>query len=257
MSSSTAAASIDNTNTRMRKCYLNTTTIAKPSPLLLALILTISIFIYSTQDIDSNLVGSSIKSQILLDRCGVEVNWKDNNNTSSSSTKQYCSDTHREAIQFCSKNNNNRVINRIGTATQQQILQRWGEQRTYSLSSHLLDNNTPLLPRCQSLEDYLKAIKYGKRIWPTINSTSNSNDEHEDLERMSSIFIPHECYTPVLPPKPKEVCEILNSFSHVIFHGDSLTRHLRQAIYMSMRGDYITGGLMTDDTNIRESCKCK
>lgn len=242
----------------MRKYCLNID-IAKPSsPLLLALILTISIFIYSTQNIDSNiLVGLSIKNQILLDRCGVEVNdWKDNNenNTSSSSStnKQYCSNVHREAIEFCSTSNNNRVINRIGTATQQQILQRWGEQRTYSLSSHLLENNTPL-PRCQSLEDYLKAIKYGKRIWPTINSTSNSND----LESMSSIFIPHECYTPVLPPPPERTCEILNSYSHVILHGDSLTRHLRQAIYMSMRGDYITGGLMTDDKNIRESCKCK
>lgn len=28
-------------------------------------------------------------------------------------------------------------------------------------------------------------------------------------------------------------------YNHVIFHGDSLNRHLRQAIYMSMRGDYI------------------
>ena len=198
----------------------------------------------------------SIKNQILLDRCGVEVN-NENSTSSSTNDKQYCSDIHREAIEFCSTNNNNRVMNRIGTATQQQILQRWGEQRMYSLSSHLLENNTTPLPQCQSLEDYLKAIKYGKRIWPTINSTSNNlNDEH-DLESMSSIFIPHECYTPVLPPKPERTCEILNTYSHVILHGDSLTRHLRQAIYMSMRGDYITGGLMTEDTNIRESCKCK
>ena len=92
----------------------------------------------------------------------MEVN-NENSTSSSSTNKQYCSEIHREAIQYCSTNNNNRVINRIGTATQQQILQRWGEQRRYSLSSHLLENNTPL-PQCQSLEDYLKAIKYGKRI---------------------------------------------------------------------------------------------
>ncbi|KAL9182059.1 hypothetical protein ACHAXT_012402 [Thalassiosira profunda] len=76
------------------------------------------------------------------------------------------------------------------------------------------------------------------------------------MDRKQSIFVPNGCYVPSLPPSPSKTCEILDQYDHVIFHGDSLTRHLRQAIYMTLRGDYVRGGLVTNDTTVNEKCIC-
>ena len=131
-------------------------------------------------------------------------------------------------------------------------LQRWGELRPYSLGS--LESFSSQLPPCRNLDDYLIAIKYGQRTWLPNNKTS----EDDERAQTPSTFIPHNCYAPTIPPSPTKVCSILDEYNHVIFHGDSLSRHLRQAIYMSIRGNYISGGLMIEkkNENVAKNCIC-
>lgn len=163
----------------------------------------------------------------LLDICGIsgeEVRGKANDTS-------FCSAAHRQAVEFCSQTNINKVTRNIYSTGPSIIHQRYGEIRKYTLSN-LKDFATPLLPQCRELTDYMSAIKYGKRVWP-----NNITDD----EALPSVFIPHDCYAPILPPSASKTCNILDQYNHVILHGDSLTRHLRQAMYMSMRGNYTMG----------------
>ena len=167
---------------------------------------------------------------------------------------KFCSDEHERAVEYCSRGGNNKVRTREGQNIPRVL--SWGEIRPYSIISPslILEEETVslLLPRCQNVNDYLYAIKYGERIWPYNNNSQQNNDD----DAKPSLFNPHRCHVPSIPPPPSNTCDILNQYSHVIFHGDSLTRHLRQAVYMSMRGDYITGGVMTNATHVLEECKC-
>ena len=42
----------------------------------------------------------------------------------------------------------------------------------------------------------------------------------------------------------------------MVFHCDALTCHLRQAVYMAIRGDFTHGGIMSDSEEVRATCVC-
>lgn len=178
------------------------------------------------------------KEEQLLDGCGMQVD----NGDQERREPKYCSDEHRRAVEFCSQNDNNKVLMR---ETSIERVKSWGELRPYSISPIPIEYRP--LPRCGNLHDYLTAIQFGTRSWQ--NSSSQT-------EAAPSVFVPFDCFVPSLPPPPAETCAILDQYEHVIFHGDSLTRHIRQAMYMSITGNYVRGGVMTRDRNVLAQCIC-
>eukprot|EP00571_Detonula_confervacea_P009995 CAMPEP_0172304864 /NCGR_PEP_ID=MMETSP1058-20130122/6234_1 /TAXON_ID=83371 /ORGANISM="Detonula confervacea, Strain CCMP 353" /LENGTH=410 /DNA_ID=CAMNT_0013016263 /DNA_START=272 /DNA_END=1504 /DNA_ORIENTATION=+ len=196
----------------------------------------------------TNSVGGSSKEKQKgqLNGCGVvavNVTTDAVEGSHGGTESKFCSDEHRRAAQFCMGKNKvplraNFVVPRVRS---------WGELRPYSISP-ILNLTRTLMPRCQNLNDYLSSIKLGTRSWP---NSQNSNDD-----AASSVFVPFDCYVPSLPPPPAKTCDILGQYNHVIFHGDSLTRHMRQAMYMSMRGNFISGGVMTHAPHVLDQCTC-
>ena len=198
--------------------------------------------------------------RVLLDACGVPAAAEDNktkannaNGNEEDSSLQFCSDEHRLAYKFCSRNNHNKVLMREGAH-----IRSWGELRQYSvtlrsdnLDSMMSPSSSLLLPWCHTLEEYLSAIKFGTRKW---SSAANSTTARDD--GLPSQFVPSHCYAPILPPPRNKTCALLNKYNHVIFHGDSLTRHLRQTMFMILKGDYVNGATMTHDTSVRNDCQC-
>ena len=165
-----------------------------------------------------------------LDACGRVANVDDGNATS-----PFCSDEHERAVKYCAASN--------------QILPRddnkalhFSKTRPYSL----LSESMRPLQECSRLADYLSSIKYGKRRWP------GATDEDESVP---SIFEPNGCYAPAVPPPKDKVCSILDQYSSVIFTGDSLSRHLRLAVYMALRGNYTHTPFMELD-DVATKCKC-
>jgi hypothetical protein len=92
--------------------------------------------------------------------------------------------------------------------------------------------------QCNNLEDALAAIKYGSRKW--INSSISSLPSLE-RENFQSYFIPFNCDLPFL--SMPEACTVMNKYSHIFTIGDSLTRHVRQALLIILRRDLILGGI--------------
>ncbi|KAL7530710.1 hypothetical protein ACHAXR_009119 [Thalassiosira sp. AJA248-18] len=176
---------------------------------------------------------------LLLDGCGEPVNAtvEVNEYVQEEMQPKYCSAEHRQAVDFCSQSDHNKVPMGQGTKG---IIRNWGEVRPYSVSPILEDRP---LPRCRSIDDYLSAIKLGTRSWPD-----------SQAETKPSAFVPFGCYVPTLPPPAAKTCDLLNQYNHVIFHGDSLSRHLRQAIYMSMSGNLIKSVHVSKAS--QELCMC-
>lgn len=216
----------------------------------------------------------------LLDGCGKPLNYSNtgsgnsnthnitamiiNQTTESSPTdndgngkKLFCSPQHRGAVDFCSHNDNNKVMMRSNN----EFPASWGTMRPYSISP-MLPPEALALPKCISLDHYLSAIKLGTRMWPNNNNKNNDNGNDNNgttaaaTDQKASVFLPYGCHVPSIPPPPSQTCATLNRYNHVLFHGDSLTRHVRMAIHMSMRGNFVTGGLMTNDPRVADDCKC-
>ncbi|EED87604.1 predicted protein [Thalassiosira pseudonana CCMP1335] len=185
--------------------------------------------------------SNASKNPPLLNECGHPV---------SSSTNQpqpvVCSKEHQRAIEYCSTDDHNHDEKR-----KDKNAVAWEERRPYSITPSLEDgyNN---LPECRDVGEYLTSIKLGRRVW----NENVTTDVPMVKETIPSKFVPSHCHVPLLPPSPEKTCEILNQFSHVILHGDSLTRHLRQAMLMAMRGDYITGGLPYMSEETKKLCSC-
>ena len=175
------------------------------------------------------------ESSSLLDSCGRRG--RDLFPSSNQTRSLTCTDEHQTAIDYCQSIN--------------QVKQREGDRfarpakRQYSLVPL---PPGPGLPECDNLRDYLSSIKLGTRYW--------LDEKDKGDESIPSTFKAHKCYGPQVPPPKRQVCKILNQYSSVIFHGDSLTRHLRQAIYMAMRGNYTHGGVVSDSSQTHEDCFC-
>ena len=167
-----------------------------------------------------------------LDVCGRVVGVNHGNATE----KVFCSDEHERAVKFCSTGN------QIRPQDDNNMAFFLPKARPYSLLSMPMHP----LPKCSSVAEYQSSIKLGSRRW--LNATDND-------ESVPSIFEPHDCYAPVVPPSKGKVCEILDQYSSVIFHGDSLSRHLRLAVYMTLRGNFTYTPFMTLD-DVATNCKC-
>ena len=196
---------------------------------------------------------------ILLDGCGVPVNnmTTEMNEDVGKKKPMFCSDEHRRAVEYCSHDDNNKVLGREGQKIER--IRGWGEIRPYSIAP-IMPETRPL-PPCTSLDDYLSAIKLGTRIWPNsqhaIKEALPFNKSIANIhDTEPSIFIPFDCFVPSLPPPPAKTCDVLNRYNQVIFHGDSLTRHLRQAIYMSISGDFIKGSVHPPKIKSSNVCTC-
>lgn len=222
------------------------------------LLFVISPFLYtilfnkgSFESIYSSIAYGTEKNKFpLLDICGLPVNAAADAERGTAGgdeerKQKFCSDEHRSAIEFCSRDKTNNVLPRedVNLAREPERRRSWGILRPYTISPVSEDRPLPL---CRSLDHYLSSIKFGKRV-ATTNTTENADD------RGRSIFIPFDCFVPQFPPPPNNTCGILSQYNHVIFHGDSLARHLRLAIYMSMRGNFIEGTVVKGNL---EKCLC-
>jgi hypothetical protein len=107
---------------------------------------------------------------------------------------------------------------------------------------------------CSNLSETLHAIKYGTRKW--INE-SISNLTSLEREEFQSYFVPDQCDIPYL--SAHDACSIMGHYSHVLTVGDSLTRHLRQALLITLRRDLILGGIETLNKHREDNpfdCRC-
>lgn len=110
---------------------------------------------------------------------------------------------------------------------------------------------------CSTIQDLTQALRYGTRKWVKPDFQNKSSLERE-VEQ--SYFVPHGC--DIEPLSHRRICDVLNQYSHVILVGNSLIRHLRQALFMALRRDFVLGGQLSDFTsggprvNPYQSCRC-
>ena len=130
------------------------------------------------------------------------------------------------------------------------------DKRPYSISPqtfHALELSHDTI--CDSVNDTMHAIAAGSRHW--INVT-HENLSSLEKEKLPSYFVPATCNLPAFTAP--QLCDIMNQYSYVITIGDSLTRHLRQAFFMSMLDNLIDGGMVIPDGSVSQdqfySCRC-
>ena len=123
--------------------------------------------------------------------------------------------------------------------------------RPWSIHQDTYSKYLQLLPYCNGVRQLLASLQHGGR--------SHGRSVAADVEieaSPTSIFSPHACsyrwYT------PSDMCQIFSGFSHVRLVGDSLMRHLNQALFMLLRGDYEYGGIPLQMGNLEvfEKCRC-
>lgn len=137
---------------------------------------------------------------------------------------------YEEDLAYCQKNNI--VLDRKDFPTGHK------EERPFSITNFTFANFHDV--NCPSLEEALLAIKHGTRRWV--------NSSHETLpplerEEYPSYFVPDGCDIPFL--SPHHMCQTLNKYSHIIIHGDSLTRHMRKGLLIVLRRDLVLGGILS------------
>jgi len=145
---------------------------------------------------------------------------------------------------YCQTSGNNIVLSRGNNYPAQ-------EERIFSIRP--ADFAPKHNKTCKTTQQVLQAIKFGKRLWES-NVQEMTMAEKEQLP---STFIPRGCDIPTL--SPARICNILNQFSHIIFGGDSLSRHLRSGFLMALSNDLVRGGIVSRnrDGKIAEySCRC-
>jgi hypothetical protein len=126
-------------------------------------------------------------------------------------------------------------------------------KQPYSLSSYTFATFHYKL-KCSSLPETLRAIKYGTRKWL---DPSKQNAPSLVREKFKSYFIPYRCDLPYL--SSHDACSIMSQFSHIFTIGDSFTRHLRQALLITLRRDLILGGIETRNKYNNDNpfdCRC-
>jgi hypothetical protein len=107
---------------------------------------------------------------------------------------------------------------------------------------------------CSNLSETLHAIKYGTRKWINESKSHLSSLEREEFQ---SYFVPDQCDLPYI--SAHDACSIMGHYSHVLTIGDSLTRHLRQALLITLRRDLILGGIETKNKHREDNpfdCRC-
>lgn len=108
------------------------------------------------------------------------------------------------------------------------------------------------LPKCSSAQQVQDALQWGHREW--------DNKEHNKLpslekEQVGSHFVPFGCRIEAFTPD--QICNVLNQYSQVVLMGDSLLRHIHQAIYISLSNDYAVGGVISSQKGgPYDLCRC-
>ncbi|KNC84352.1 hypothetical protein SARC_03432 [Sphaeroforma arctica JP610] len=106
--------------------------------------------------------------------------------------------------------------------------------------------------QCGNLEELTSAIKNGERVWLN-DSLQDAPDMVKAVE--SSYFKPANCDIPYIQER-SDICGILAKYSSVALLGDSLTRHLTQALMIQMTDDYVAGGTVVKTSAAQLHCKC-
>ena len=111
-------------------------------------------------------------------------------------------------------------------------------------------------PHCNTTHQLLHALRYGVRRPLPGYEFSTVGRERARVEWAKSWFEPAGCSLRWY--SPDEICGVFNRYSHVVLAGDSLTRHLHQALYMMLTGDLRYGGLprLSWQRGLFDSCQC-
>ena len=101
---------------------------------------------------------------------------------------------------------------------------------------------------CDSVESLSRAIELGSRSW---NTSVGSAISQQPLlaEALPSHFQPLGCHLGIGSISSSRACRALSRFENVILFGDSLSRHLHQAVTMLLTNDYVYGGLALERTH--------
>ena len=114
----------------------------------------------------------------------------------------------------------------------------------------------PALPFCQSTQQLVDALHYGQRR-PLPGSEFNTTGRpHARVEWERSVFEPAGCA--LRWHEGDEVCAVLDRYSHVVLAGDSLSRHVHQALFMLLTQDLRYGGLprLSRQEGLFDRCQC-
>jgi hypothetical protein len=106
---------------------------------------------------------------------------------------------------------------------------------------------------CENSSELLKAIELGTRSWGLVSSITD-NMTIEEKESIPSYFVPHGCDIPYL--NTREYCAAANVFTDIVIQGDSLSRHLHQAMLIAYRGDMIRGSIEPHFPNASHLHRC-
>lgn len=100
---------------------------------------------------------------------------------------------------------------------------------------------------CRTSTELLLAVQKGHREW--------DDAQRQGDDSQPSFFVPAFCDIP--PMTFHRACDILQQFSSVILIGDSLLRHLLEALYSVLRNDLILGGIITTySPTTFDTCRC-
>ena len=121
------------------------------------------------------------------------------------------------------------------------------------------------LPPCSSVDALLQALRLGQRhplntTWPPSTSPSDSTPppaaREKDGEWLQSFFVPSGCSLDY--QGADGFCSTLQSFSHVLLIGDSLTRHMTQGLFMALTEDPVHGAIprLSARQDLYDACTC-
>ena len=133
---------------------------------------------------------------------------------------------------------------------------------SWSISLHSFPLGAPA-HACSTVAQLLDAVKYGRRVWDGA-TTEQTGLSRAALEALPSRFSPKRCAIPFFTPA--RACAAFARFSRVLLLGDSLHRHLLQAIMIALGADLGKSGLLVSQrwqtehpkeaNALRRKCQC-
>jgi hypothetical protein len=105
---------------------------------------------------------------------------------------------------------------------------------------------------CTSVPALLGAVKLGKRVW--VGEEEGGPLGPLQRQGMPSVFHPFGCSIPAY--SEAEATAVLGRFDQVVLAGDSLTRHLYQAMLVVLGGDEVSGGVPNMNERDKKKCRC-
>jgi hypothetical protein len=146
------------------------------------------------------------------------------------------------------------LSNAQSCATTNQVLQRndavgmtFNTSRPWSIHQATYQ---PSGPWCETSRNLSFSLAGGHRVW---NNPSEANEPNP--EAFQSFFAPLKCSFKWF--SPREACTVLSRYSTLYFVGDSLTRHLVQAVDIILNGNFEYGALPHGKpSRIYDDCRC-